>query len=96
MLSNMRRHARVHTRSPAKPLEPVSDEDSEGLSLVRPSSSSPRGSVSTRMPSVDLSSVKWHYRRTSSASTSSGTSQSHSGDELEDNTALPEGRRRLK
>jgi hypothetical protein len=98
VLSNMRRHARVHSQLPAtKQPEPSSDEDSEKSATSNdPSALFVTGSTPTHLQFTDVS-HQWHQRRGSGASTSSDTSsrQSHSyssSEEQPDISARPEKR----
>ena len=99
VLSNMRRHARVHSQILAKQPEPSSDEESEKSAT---SHDPVLRSATITMPGgprhADVSNVKWHQRRGSGASTSSGNSsrQSHSYSSDEDpaTSAYPERRLR--
>jgi uncharacterized Zn-finger protein len=100
VLSNMRRHARVHSHTPTKQLDPSSDEDSEQSVTPRePSTASAAGSYLSRPQYADESSRRWHQRRDSgasiaSSSTSSRRSHSYSSDERTDTSARPEKRLR--
>lgn len=76
VLSNMRRHARVHTQTPSIPQELSSDESSEIISP--PQSSSSHTSQSSSTPSVAPSQSLWLHRRDSSASASSTASSRRS------------------
>lgn len=76
VLSNMRRHARVHTQTPLRQQELSSDESSEIISP--PQSTSSHISQSSSAPSVTPSQSHWLHRRDSNASTSSTTSSRRS------------------
>ncbi|PBK91444.1 hypothetical protein ARMGADRAFT_1081636 [Armillaria gallica] len=78
VLSNMRRHARVHTQTPSRQQELSSDEGSEIISPPQSSSSSSHASQSSSTPSVAPPQSHWLHRRDSSASTSSTTSSRRS------------------
>ncbi|KAK0461300.1 uncharacterized protein EV420DRAFT_192016 [Desarmillaria tabescens] len=94
VLSNMRRHARVHTQTPSRQQELSSDESSEIISPPQSASSQSSGALS-----VAPSQSHWQHRRDSSASassTSSRRSRSVSSDDFDetDDQLRPEKRTR--
>jgi len=85
VLSNMRRHARIHTQTPLKPQEHSSDEGSE-----KPTSSLTATSLTS------LGSTNSLHRRDSSASASSTSSRRSriSSDDDDNDNDRPEKRTR--
>jgi len=100
VLSNMRRHARVHIQTPLRQQEPSGDDSSHRGSPPLTASSqssyvSARSSVDGSPQLVPMSSGRWQHRRDSSASASSSSSRrsrSVSSDDDDDSEPRPEKR----
>jgi hypothetical protein len=81
VLSNMRRHARVHSQIPAKQPEPSSDEESERSATSHDPIPRSATSMAFNRSYGEVPQHKWQ-RRDSGASTSSDSSRhSYSSDE---------------
>ncbi|KAF8639507.1 hypothetical protein AX17_001412 [Amanita inopinata Kibby_2008] len=81
VLSNMRRHARVHTQNLLKDPEPSSDESSLNSSPMLVGIQHSHTTASPSGSTLANTSSRWHRRRNSNASVSSSSSRRSSSEE---------------